>query len=721
MVLDIINIYNVTGLSKQIPKLIKCHFSTLKNTHVQNIIKETEKEGKLKLSQHTNNLLKNNVKTLHFNKTSKVNTLNNDVVVKNNGISKIENVDITTVTKPLKYPVVLCHGLFGFDKKGPANIPFLQVRYWNKIQKYLEQLGCKVSVPKVSPAGGVKYRAQELSNFIESNFPKQQVHLIAHSMGGLDCRYLITHLKQRSFKVLTLTTLSTPHRGSPFMDWCRKKFGVGWIRDPKHIPAAQPSFMAKSIKNASVIFNKREQQKRHQHRQSFTKLFSRAFEKRDSHISINTNTNTYTAYSSQTSSNTCNGTRPLNIPQPSLTEKMSIYNIVNSSDEDNSNNKFINSASSYTNASVPEKENSNSLYQSSVSNENHESSITSSSSFDIGRRRTVKASNSRHSSSILNQNNTSKFNPPSSLTSILEGARNSYEKGVKVDERSYSGDSDITRCNTQDNVLNNNGNNNYDKSVRNSYLSDITRVPTTASESSEIYCEPNDIFSKLKTLNRTNMPATFNDKLNIKGSDGQDISTSLISHLGYKNGLQSQQNQQASFISAPILKKSSRQSVLYYPTLYQSQNSNVSHNNYEVPTPGRSNSDSSNALSISSTDAVSISHTNSMSSVVTTSTLDSSNSNSSPKYTNGFNTPYSYLNAAPYLPKNSFNPQCTQTSSVSGSYNGNKSNLSIPFANTRGKNMLAQSSTQNSQELYRSDSMEIEEERKFLSPPTTPY
>jgi triacylglycerol esterase/lipase EstA (alpha/beta hydrolase family) len=119
-------------------------------------------------------------------------------------------------------------------------------------------------------------------NFIEANFPKQQVHLIAHSMGGLDCRYLITHLKQqRSFKVLTLTTLSTPHRGSPFMDWCRKKFGVGWIRDPKHIPAAQPSFMAKSIKNASVIFNKKEQQKRHQHRQTFSRLFSRSSEKKD--------------------------------------------------------------------------------------------------------------------------------------------------------------------------------------------------------------------------------------------------------------------------------------------------------------------------------------------------------------------------------------------------------------------------------------------------------
>ncbi|OUM58453.1 hypothetical protein PIROE2DRAFT_16267, partial [Piromyces sp. E2] len=103
--------------------------------------------------------------------------------------------------------------------------------------------------------------------------------------GGLDCRYLITHLKkQRSFKVLTLTTLSTPHRGSPFMDWCRKKFGVGWIRDPKHIPAAQPSFMAKSVKNATAIFNKKDQQqqsKRHQHRQTFKRFFSRAIEKKE--------------------------------------------------------------------------------------------------------------------------------------------------------------------------------------------------------------------------------------------------------------------------------------------------------------------------------------------------------------------------------------------------------------------------------------------------------
>jgi hypothetical protein len=34
--------------------------------------------------------------------------------------------------------------------------------------------------------------------------------------GGLDCRYLTTHLTERSFSVLSVTTIATPHRGSPF-------------------------------------------------------------------------------------------------------------------------------------------------------------------------------------------------------------------------------------------------------------------------------------------------------------------------------------------------------------------------------------------------------------------------------------------------------------------------------------------------------------------------
>jgi hypothetical protein len=36
--------------------------------------------------------------------------------------------------------------------------------------------------------------------------------------GGLDCRYLTTHLTHRKFKVLSVTTIATPHRGSSFAD-----------------------------------------------------------------------------------------------------------------------------------------------------------------------------------------------------------------------------------------------------------------------------------------------------------------------------------------------------------------------------------------------------------------------------------------------------------------------------------------------------------------------
>ena len=38
------------------------------------------------------------------------------------------------------------------------------------------------------------------------------------SQGGLDCRWLTTHLTSHTFTVLSLTTIATPHRGSSFAD-----------------------------------------------------------------------------------------------------------------------------------------------------------------------------------------------------------------------------------------------------------------------------------------------------------------------------------------------------------------------------------------------------------------------------------------------------------------------------------------------------------------------
>ncbi len=41
----------------------------------------------------------------------------------------------------------------------------------------------------------------------------------ADPQGGLDCRYLISELHPTRFKIISLTTISTPHRGSPLADY----------------------------------------------------------------------------------------------------------------------------------------------------------------------------------------------------------------------------------------------------------------------------------------------------------------------------------------------------------------------------------------------------------------------------------------------------------------------------------------------------------------------
>ncbi|KAI9017800.1 Alpha/Beta hydrolase protein [Gaertneriomyces semiglobifer] len=128
-------------------------------------------------------------------------------------------------------PVVLCHGLFGFDVLGPEFMPALQIHYWTGIAKALQDIGCKVHISRVGTVAALKTRAQELRTFLERKVEGQQVNLVAHSMGGLDCRYVITHLPSSKFQVNSLTTVATPHRGSSFMDWCRDAFGVGLLHD----------------------------------------------------------------------------------------------------------------------------------------------------------------------------------------------------------------------------------------------------------------------------------------------------------------------------------------------------------------------------------------------------------------------------------------------------------------------------------------------------------
>ncbi|KAF9270028.1 alpha/beta-hydrolase [Marasmius fiardii PR-910] len=116
-------------------------------------------------------------------------------------------------------PVVFCHGLLGFDSVtiGPSIAP-LEVSHWRGIKEVLEASGSEVLITRVPATSSPLERAKVLEAKISEVYPGRSVHLIGHSMGGLDCRYLTTHFTHRKFEVLSITTVATPHRGSSFAD-----------------------------------------------------------------------------------------------------------------------------------------------------------------------------------------------------------------------------------------------------------------------------------------------------------------------------------------------------------------------------------------------------------------------------------------------------------------------------------------------------------------------
>ncbi|TPX72988.1 hypothetical protein SpCBS45565_g00147 [Spizellomyces sp. 'palustris'] len=107
--------------------------------------------------------------------------------------------------------------LLGFDMMGPK---FLRLHYWRGIKEALSTIGCDVLITRVPRAADVSVRARVLKEVLEAKVPEgNTVNLVAHSMGGLDCRYMISHLlkpdrSRPKFNVSSLTTIGTPHHGS---------------------------------------------------------------------------------------------------------------------------------------------------------------------------------------------------------------------------------------------------------------------------------------------------------------------------------------------------------------------------------------------------------------------------------------------------------------------------------------------------------------------------
>ncbi len=108
-------------------------------------------------------------------------------------------------TIPSKAHVVLVHGIF---QKGYSFLP---------MQKKLQAQGYDCLIPSLQPAdarSGIDVLAQQLDREITAKWGKDaEIHIVAHSMGGLVSRYYLQELGGAK-KCKTLITLATPHHGT---------------------------------------------------------------------------------------------------------------------------------------------------------------------------------------------------------------------------------------------------------------------------------------------------------------------------------------------------------------------------------------------------------------------------------------------------------------------------------------------------------------------------
>ncbi len=110
-----------------------------------------------------------------------------------------------------KYPIVLVHGLFGFDNIGP-------VEYWYGIPSSLRSDGAKVYVTQVSAANSTEVRGEQLLTQVKQILAATgatKVNLIGHSHGGPTIRYVASI---RPDLVASVTSVGGVNKGSSVAD-----------------------------------------------------------------------------------------------------------------------------------------------------------------------------------------------------------------------------------------------------------------------------------------------------------------------------------------------------------------------------------------------------------------------------------------------------------------------------------------------------------------------
>ncbi|MES3630679.1 MAG: hypothetical protein PPP56_11000 [Longimonas sp.] len=129
---------------------------------------------------------------------------------------------------PTRLPVVMMHGfgIGGSLRRGG---------HLHEQAMYLRMRGVRAYAPNVSPYNTVRARCQTWQAHIEHILEETHsdaVTVIAHSMGGLDARFLIAQMGMHEH-IKALVTVSTPHRGSTLANLVLKQPDAvrSWLAD----------------------------------------------------------------------------------------------------------------------------------------------------------------------------------------------------------------------------------------------------------------------------------------------------------------------------------------------------------------------------------------------------------------------------------------------------------------------------------------------------------
>ena len=128
-----------------------------------------------------------------------------------------------------KYPIVLIHGAGFRDLRWPV--------YWGRIPAALEAEGAQIYYGLQDCWASIETNAEQIAQRIDEILlasGAHKVNIIAHSKGGLDAKYMIQQMDMAK-QVASLTTLCTPHKGSPIASFVMRfpraavKYAAFWV------------------------------------------------------------------------------------------------------------------------------------------------------------------------------------------------------------------------------------------------------------------------------------------------------------------------------------------------------------------------------------------------------------------------------------------------------------------------------------------------------------